>query len=113
MLLSFQKLVAQVGLQNLKCEMLQNPLGIDVVQPRLSWEIVSKDRNVEQKAFQIIVASTAEKLAANEGDLWNSDKVNSPESIHVKYSGKALTSRMRCFWLLGFCSDCRNSIHER
>jgi len=98
LLLPFQKLTAQVSLQNLKCEMLINPLGIDVTQPRLSWEMVSSKRDVMQKAYQLIVASTAEKLAKNEGDLWNSGKVNTAESIHVKYNGLALGSRMRCFW---------------
>jgi alpha-L-rhamnosidase len=47
--------------------MLENPLGIDVVQPRLSWEIVTTTRETKQEAYQIIVASTPEKLAANEG----------------------------------------------
>ncbi|WP_175633312.1 alpha-L-rhamnosidase [Pedobacter ghigonis] len=98
LLLPFQKLVAQVSLQNLKCEMLVNPLGIDVTQPRLSWEILSSKRNVTQKAYQVLVASTAEKLAQNEGDLWNSGKVNNEESIHVKYNGQVLNSRMRCYW---------------
>jgi alpha-L-rhamnosidase len=26
--------------QNLRCEYLENPLGIDVAKPRLSWKIV-------------------------------------------------------------------------
>lgn len=98
LLLPFQKLVAQVSLQNLKCEMLVNPLGIDVTQPRLSWEIISSKRNVTQKAYQVLVASTAEKLEQNDIDLWNSGKIDKDESIHVKYNGQALTSRMRCYW---------------
>ena len=98
LLLPFQKIVAQISLQNLKCEMLSNPLGIDVVQPRLSWEIVAQKRNVDQKAYQILVASSIEKLAQNEGDIWDSKKISSAESIHVKYNGSTLTSRMRCFW---------------
>jgi alpha-L-rhamnosidase len=93
-----EKMAAQVGLVKLRCEMLENPLGIDVVQPRLSWEIVTTTRETKQEAYQIIVASTPEKLAANEADLWNSGKVNSAQSIQVNYAGKALASRMRCFW---------------
>jgi len=98
LLLPLQKLVAQVSLQNLKCEMLVNPLGIDSPQPRLSWEILSPKRNVVQKAYQILVASTTEKLAQNGGDLWNSGKVSSDESIHVAYNGEKLTSRMKVYW---------------
>ncbi|HTN19927.1 MAG TPA: glycoside hydrolase family 78 protein [Pelobium sp.] len=82
----------------LKVEQLVNPLGIDVKQPNLSWQIVSQKRGVMQTAYQVLVSSSAEKLAQNEGDLWNSGKVNSSESIYVKYNGKELTSRTKCFW---------------
>ncbi|MFC5282783.1 glycoside hydrolase family 78 protein [Pedobacter alpinus] len=82
----------------LKVEQLVNPLGIDVKQPFLSWQIVSSKRGITQNAYQVLVASSASKLANNEGDLWNSGKVNSSESIHVKYSGKELNSRTKCFW---------------
>jgi alpha-L-rhamnosidase len=97
-LLPYQKLAAQVTLQNTTCEMLVNPMGIDVVQPRLSWEILSDQHDVKQKSYQVLVASTMEKLSMNEGDLWNSDKVDSKQSVHVKYAGSKLRSRMRAFW---------------
>jgi alpha-L-rhamnosidase len=97
-LLPFQRLVAQVSLQNTTCEMLVNPMGIDVLQPRLSWEIFSDKHEVRQKSYQILVASSIEKLNANEADLWNSEEVESHKSIHVKYNGSKLKSRMRCFW---------------
>lgn len=85
-------------LQNLRCEMLTNPEGIDVKSPRLSWEIVGEERGIEQTAYQILVASSPEKLAAGEGDLWNSGKVTSNQSIHVEYAGLPLKSRQDCFW---------------
>jgi hypothetical protein len=31
--------VETVEVENLRCEYLENPLGIDVVQPRLSWRL--------------------------------------------------------------------------
>jgi alpha-L-rhamnosidase len=82
----------------LKVAQLVNPLGIDEKQPFLSWQIVSEKRGVTQEAYQILVASSEVKLANNEGDLWNSGKVNSSESIHVKYNGKELKSRTKCYW---------------
>ncbi len=88
----------QIKLQNLRCEMLVNPIGIDVTKPRLSWEIVSEQRNVLQIAYQVLVASSKEKLKRDEGDLWNSGTVNSDASIHIPYAGKPLTSRTQCFW---------------
>ncbi|RZL63498.1 MAG: alpha-rhamnosidase [Pedobacter sp.] len=98
LLLPFQKVAKQVSLQNTTCEMLVNPMGIDVLKPRFAWHIIAEERNVMQTAYQILVASSAEKLNANEGDIWDSGKVNSEESIHVRYNGKQLTSRLRCFW---------------
>jgi alpha-L-rhamnosidase len=87
-----------VQLQNLRCEMLTNPEGIDVSNPRLSWEVSGKQRNLEQVAYQVLVASSSDKLAANAGDLWNSGKVNSGQSIQVAYAGNPIASRVQCFW---------------
>lgn len=98
LLLPFQKMAPVVSLQNTTCEMLVNPLGIDVVKPRFAWHIISAERNVMQTAYHILVSSTKEKLDANEGDLWDSGKVNEQTSIHVKYDGKPLQSRMKAYW---------------
>jgi alpha-L-rhamnosidase len=98
LLLLMQLVNAQVKVSSLRCEMLANPLGIDVKEPRLNWEITSEQRNLQQTAYQIIVASTKEKLDRNEGDLWNSGKINSSQSIHVPYTGKKLLSRNECYW---------------
>ncbi|KAA8486287.1 alpha-L-rhamnosidase [Arcticibacter tournemirensis] len=87
-----------VSLQNLRTELLVNPVGIDVTQPRLSWEIRSAARATVQTAYQVLVASSEEKLSANEGDLWNSGKVGSDASVHVKYNGTDLKGNARCYW---------------
>jgi alpha-L-rhamnosidase len=94
----FNSAQAQVQVNNLRCEMLHNPLGIDVPQPRLSWSLVSSVNNVQQVAYQILVASSAEKLKANMGDVWNSGKVNSSQSAQVVYQGKPLQSRTQLYW---------------
>ena len=83
---------------DLRCEYLINPLGIDVVKPRLSWIIKSDQRGEKQTAYQVLVASSEELLKKNQGDLWDSGKVKLDQSIHVEYAGKNLESRMRCFW---------------
>lgn len=96
--LSLQQAVAQVKVEKLRCEMLTNPLGIDAKAPRLSWQISGTANNIKQQAYHIIVATTKEKLAKDEGDLWNSGKVNTDQSIHVPYAGKPLTSKTQCYW---------------
>ena len=93
-----QQSFAQVNIQNLRCEMLHNPLGIDVKEPRLSWQLISSQRNVQQTAYEIIVSSNKEKLSKDDGDIWNSGKVNSSQSVHIKYAGKELQSGQQYFW---------------
>jgi len=90
-------------LTGLRCEYLQNPLGVDVVRPRLSWLMEESDRRAEargqkQTAYQIMVASGEELLKHDTGDLWDSGKVTGDRSILVEYAGKPLDSRMRCCW---------------
>jgi len=78
--------------------MLNNPEGIDVLKPRLSWQIQSNVNDVKQTAYQILVASTLENLNADKADLWDSGKVQSNESVNVIYNGKKLRDRQDAFW---------------
>ncbi len=88
----------KLQIENLTCEYLENPLGIDIVNPRLSWQLQSGQRGEKQTAYHLIVASSQENLDKNIGDLWDSGKVNSDQSIHVEYDGKPLGSRAVCYW---------------
>jgi alpha-L-rhamnosidase len=83
---------------NLRCEYLKDPLGIDQTRPRLSWIIHSSLRGDRQSACQVLVARTPEALARDQGDLWDSGKVESDQSINVEYAGKPLQSGMVCHW---------------
>ncbi len=92
---------APVGLgapTNLRCEYLVDPLGIDQAQPRLSWEMVDSRRGAEQTAYQILVSNDAAQLAADSGDLWDTGKVASNESIQIAFAGRPLRSRVRVWW---------------
>jgi len=82
----------------LRCEYAASPLGIDVREPRLSWVLESDRRGERQTAYQVLVASTPEELAADRGDLWDSGRRESEESAFVAYAGSALTSRQRAHW---------------
>lgn len=90
---------------NLRTEMLTNPEGIDVTKPKLSWEITGNHRGIIQTFYQILVASSPEALKENKGDLWDSGKIKSGQSIHVLYKGNLLTSRMRCYWKVKVWSE--------
>ncbi len=82
----------------LRCENLVNPLGVDLSNPRLSWIVTADQRGQRQTAYQVLVAGTLETLRANRGDLWDSGKVESDDTIAITYSGKPLSSRQRCHW---------------
>ena len=83
---------------SLRCEYRVNPQGIDERQPRLTWQVTSPERGAKQTAYQILVASSRELLAKNSGDLWDSGKVASAETVNLVYAGKPLASRQPCFW---------------
>ena len=87
-----------ITLSNLTCEYLRNPLGIDIMQPRLSWRIESQRRGEMQTAYQVEVASEKDALISGSADLWNSGKVESDTCAHVPYAGKLLHSDMECWW---------------
>ena len=85
----------------LRCEYRANPLGIDVLKPRLSWRLAAADpaaRSLRQSAYRILVSSDAAALREGKGDLWDSGMVRSGESAQIPYSGKRLTSGMRVYW---------------
>jgi alpha-L-rhamnosidase len=89
---------ASVTVETLRCEYLENPLGIDTPQPRLSWVLESKQRGQKQTAYQVLGASSEAALKANTGDLWDSGKVSSDQTLQVVYAGKTLSSSQRCCW---------------
>jgi len=82
----------------LRCEYATDPLGVDMPNPRLFWKLQSKVRGQCQSAYQVLVASSQSRLAGGEGDLWDSGKTVSSETIHVVYRGKPLQSSQQVFW---------------
>lgn len=87
-----------VRVEKLRCEYLDQPLGIDTPQPRLSWILTSKQHGAKQTAYQILVASSEALLEQKHGNLWDSGKIGSDQTAHIRYAGKELTSRQQAFW---------------
>lgn len=90
--------MASVNPVRLRCEYLENPLAVQPERPRLSWIVESDRRGTLQTAYHIQVASSPEKSAADEGDLWDSGKVDSDQTLHVEYAGKPLASGQQAWW---------------
>ena len=72
-----------VSVGDLRCEYRQDPLGIDVAKPRLSWQLSAG----RQTAYQVVV----------EG-VWDSGKVESDQSLSVEYAGKPLEAQASFLW---------------
>ncbi len=86
---------------NLRCEYHTNPLGIDVIAPRLSWNLASdapEARNQSQSGYQILVAGSKEDLVEAKADCWNTGKVLSDETSQIAYTGRGLISGQTCWW---------------
>lgn len=96
----FSNVLAGLSPGDLRCEYLENPLAVDILQPRLSWVniVETGERGQYQAAWQIRVASEQEGLADGQADFWNSGKVESDPATQIRYAGKTLTSRQDCWW---------------
>ena len=80
---------------HLRCEYLIDPLAIDELHPRLSWALHSagpSERGKRQSAYQVVVTRSEGQPA------WDSGKVISDESLHIRYGGSPLRAREKYAW---------------
>ncbi len=82
---------------NLTTEYKPNPVGIDIAQPRFSWQIQSSLRDILQTEWSIRVAKNIKDLTDGKNLIWES-KENTEQSIHIEYKGESLQSRQRYYW---------------
>lgn len=73
----------------LRVEYLKNPIGIDYVKPRLSWNCEGGE---SQTAYQIWATDEDGKF------LWDSGKVVSSQMVHIPWCGSILDSRDMVNW---------------
>ena len=55
-------------------------------------------RGERQTAYRVLVASSTALLAKDQGDRWDSGKVQSDQSVLVECAGTALASGEDCYW---------------
>jgi alpha-L-rhamnosidase len=93
----------QLRVEALRVEYQQNPVGLDVRAPRLSWRIQATRRGTMQSAYQIRVATDSTSL--ERAPFWNTEKVQSAASILRPYGGPALRSGTRYYWQVRVWDD--------
>ena len=84
---------AQISVKNLRVENRINPLGIDILNPRFSWQLVSGHRNILQTAYEIRVSDQPGKM-----NVWESGKQEGSQSLFVPYGGSVLKSASVYYW---------------
>jgi alpha-L-rhamnosidase len=85
---------AQSSVSHLLLENKPNPMGVDIISPRFSWQLANDKRNTVQTAYAIQVFAADNKKTP----VWNSGKVNSGQSVFVPYAGTALQSGKKYTW---------------
>jgi alpha-L-rhamnosidase len=80
----------------LKTEYLENPQGLDVLRPRLSWVLAATGRAQNQSAYQIQVADSAGQFKS--AVIWDSGKVNTGQNFGIVYGGPAVASGAEYYW---------------
>ena len=89
---------SKVEITNLTVEMQDGSMPLATATPRFSWNYEAKVDNVIQTSYRIIVASSEEKARRGEGDLWDSQTVDTSQMLYIPYAGTPLMSRDRCWW---------------
>ena len=78
------------------CRMTE-PAGITRTA-QFSWQMTSKKPNVMQTAYRLRVATSKDDLKMGRNLLWDSDRINSDESVAVPYQGRRLPYEKCIFW---------------
>ena len=74
------------------------PIALDIAKPRFSWILDREGIGQKQTAYQIVVASSKNKIDGDDGDMWNSGLVLSDQSSQVNYKGIPLVSNKEYYW---------------
>lgn len=76
---------------------VSNSLGIDEGAPALRWRVETDRRGAGQTAYRVLVASSQERLAENEGDVWDTGEREGSRPS-VTYDGPPLESGTDYHW---------------
>ncbi|MEU0409710.1 family 78 glycoside hydrolase catalytic domain [Streptomyces griseorubiginosus] len=90
--------VDRTAVEGLTVEHRTTPLGVDAARPRFGWRTASRVRGRRQTAYRVLVASTPDRLTARHADVWDSGRVDSADSVAVRYAGPPLKPSTRYHW---------------
>ena len=67
-------------------------------RPYFGWIMNDAKPNTLQTAYRILVASDANLLSQNQGDMWDSGRAESDNSTAIQYAGKPLQTNAIYYW---------------
>lgn len=82
---------------DLKTDHLENPIGIDNPNPRLTWKVGDTSQGARQSAYRVIVGTDSLQVISGKGAVWDSGKIDSDPQL-VTYNGKELTPFTKYYW---------------
>ncbi|GHT72754.1 alpha-rhamnosidase [Bacteroidia bacterium] len=98
-------MASTLSVTGLKCENLINPNAVDNTTPHFSWKVLYDGGKMQQRFYEIQVATDSTILKEGNADLWNTGKLESSSSVMVSYAGNALSSRSLCYWRVRVWND--------
>ncbi|MBE3087283.1 MAG: alpha-L-rhamnosidase [Bacteroidetes bacterium] len=89
----------------LMVEFIRKPENVKIfdLKPEFSW-IVPLNANF-QTGYQILVASSKEKLEKDIADIWDSKKIQSNKSSEIEFGGNNLAFKSTSFWKVKIWDD--------
>ncbi|MEU9324906.1 family 78 glycoside hydrolase catalytic domain [Streptomyces canus] len=102
----------RTAVEGLTVEHRTNPLGVDAARPRFGWRTASRVRGRRQTAYRLLVASTPDRLADGRADVWDSGRVDSADSVAVRYAGPGLHASTRYHWTVQVWDENGRSLPE-
>lgn len=91
-------------IDNLRCEYLANPLGVDSPNPRLSWMMTDASLGAKQLAYQLLVSSDSLEITKDRGTSWDSGNIQS-DAMLVRYQGETLKPFTKYYWFVSVWNE--------
>jgi alpha-L-rhamnosidase len=82
----------------LTVDSLAQPLGIDSPKPLLSWKLQDGTTGAVQTAYEVLVSTRRSPSGVLTGDVWDSGRIASSQSVNIAYAGKDLKASTRYYW---------------
>ncbi len=92
-----QNKMSSINVINLRCEYMENPVGIDRGEPRFSWQTETEKPGTYQKSFRIYVGTDSSEVSQGKGNIWESGEMHS-SVVPARYNGGKLSPFKRYYW---------------